>query len=130
MAQENYIGISPLSREAGGTITRGQSLYLNSSSQVVATTAITQVVCGIALQDASSGDQCLFMPAGPVVTAIGGAAITIGAQVMPQATGPGKLVTAAGATAISCGIALSNPGADASFFEVMLIPCVNAPANS
>lgn len=130
MAQENYIGISPLSREAGGTITRGQALYLNSSSQVVATTAITQTVCGVALEDAASGAQCLFMPSGPVVMGLGGAAITVGAQVMPQATGPGKFIAAAGATAISCGIALTDPGADGSFFELMLVAGVRAPANS
>lgn len=130
MAQENYIGISPLSREAGGTITRGQGLYINSSSQVVATTAITQILVGVALQDASSGDQCLFMPSGPVVTAIGGASITVGAEVMPQATGPGKFITAAGATAVSCGIALTNPGADGSFFELLMIPTVKSPPNA
>jgi hypothetical protein len=130
MAQENFIGLAPLARTAGGTILRGQALTINAAGNVIATTAITEAVAGVALEDAVSGTQCLFMPSGPVVTAIGGAAITVGAQVMPQATGPGKFVTAAGTTAVSCGIALSNPGADNGLFELMLIPTLRSPANA
>jgi hypothetical protein len=130
MAQENFIGMAPLARVAGGTILRGQGLVINSSGAVVASTAITEAIAGVALDDAASGAQCLFMPSGPVVTAIGGAAITVGAQVMPQATGPGKFVTAAGATSLSCGIALSNPGADNGLFELLLVPTLRSAANT
>lgn len=128
MSQENYNRV--FARTAGGTILRGQGLVLNASSQVVAATAITDVVIGVALEGCASGEQCNFVGPGNIVTAIGGAAITVGAQVMPQATGPGKFVTAAGATAISCGIALTNPGADNGLFELFFLSNVRAPANA
>ena len=127
MSQENYNRV--FARTAGGTITRGQGLTINASGQVIATTAITDVVIGVALEGCASGEQCSFVGPGNIVTAVGGAAITIGSQVMPQATGPGKFVTAAGATAISCGIALTNPGADLGIFELFFLSNARSPAN-
>lgn len=128
MAQENYNRV--FARTAGGTILRGQALTVNSAGNVIATTAITDVVVGVALEGCASGEQCNFVGPGNIVTALAGAAITPGAQVMPQATGPGKFVTAAGATAISCGIALTNPGADNGLFELFFLSNARGPANA
>ncbi len=130
MSQEKLAGTGLSSFTAGGTITRGSALKF-SSGNVVVTTAITEEVIGIAMQDAASGEQVpVATISGQVVTAIAGAAITAGAQVMPQAAGSGKLITAAGATAISCGIALTAAGASGDLFDLLLRPSVKSPANT
>jgi hypothetical protein len=58
--------------------------------------------------------------------------IALGAQVMPTHAGGGKVVTAAGATAKSVGVALTASGADGDIIEVLLHggPNVNGVANS
>jgi Uncharacterized conserved protein (DUF2190) len=132
MAQENYAGTSLMSFTAGGTITRNQVVYFSAAPKtVVATTAITQQVIGVAQQAAASGEQvpCVTVP-GTLVTMVAGAAITAGAEVMPQATGPGKVITAAGATALSCGIAMTTVTTDGDLVEVLFRPSVKSPANS
>ena len=57
-------------------------------------------------------------------------AISAGAEIMPDGAGGGKAAPAAGATAISCGIALEASAADDEVIEVLLRPMVKAPANS
>jgi hypothetical protein len=132
MSQENFAGTAPVSFTAGGTITRGQALVFSAAPKtVVASTAITQQVIGVALQGAASGEQVPAVTAsGTIVTMVAGAAITAGAEVMPQATGPGKVITAAGATALSCGIALTAAAADLDLIEVLFRPSVKSPANA
>ncbi len=54
---------------------------------------------------------------------------------MPYAAGAtaadmGKCVTAAGATAVSCGIALEAALADGDIISVLLHPGVRSPANT
>jgi hypothetical protein len=131
MSQENLAGASFATFTAGADVTLGRALKLDSSGNVIHTTAITDQVVGIAMESALSGQPVAVATlSGQVVTAVGGAAITVGAEVMPTASGAGKLSTAAGATAISCGIAVSNPGADNGLFQVLLRPSVKSPANS
>lgn len=131
MAQSNMQGVSPAGYIAGGTITANRLVKLDSTAgQVVATTAITDVAVGAALTSAVSGGTVAVQSFGKVkLTA--SAAITVGAQVMPTATGDGKVVTAAGATARSIGVALEASGADGDIIEVLLVaPIGNGAANS
>lgn len=117
---------------AGGAITANRLVKLDSTAgQVVVTSAITDVVVGVALNTAASGGQVeVLVGSGHTQKVCASDAISLGAQVMPTASGSGKCVTAAGATAVSCGIALSASAADGEFIEVQLRPSVKSPANS
>lgn len=115
-------------RKAGGAITRGTCLKLDTTEgQVVVTTAITDVVFGIALDTVASGEKVRVQKRG-VAKVLISAAVALGAQVMPGANG--KCATAAGATAISFGVAESQGDTDAQLIRVDLIRSVNGPANS
>ena len=127
MSQENYAGSVPVSFTAGGAITRNAAVKL-SSGAVIVTTAITDHVLGVAQQDAASGEQVPVLTSpGSVVTMVASAAIAIDAMVMPGASG--KVATAAGVTAITCGQALEAGAADGSLVRVLFRPGVRSPAN-
>lgn len=128
MSQENYAGSVPVSFTAGGTITRNAAVKLSSGS-VVVTTAITDHVIGVAQQDAASGDQVPVLTSpGTVVTMVASAAVAVDAMLMPGASG--KVATAAGATALTCGQALEAASADGSLFRALLRPGVKSAANT
>lgn len=131
MSQELLAGTAPVSIVAGEALTRGRCVQLNSSGQAVHTTAITQFVLGVVLEDCSSGAMALIQTVpGTVVTAMAGAALaTIGVEVMPQAAGAGKVIAAAGATAVSCGVVVSTAAGDGSLFSMLLRPGSRSPAN-
>lgn len=131
MAQSNMQGVSPAGYIAGGSISQYRVVKLDSTAgQVVATSAITDVVLGASLTSASTGGTIAVQTFGKVKLTASDA-ISLGAQVMPTASGSGKVVTAAGATAKSCGIALEAAGADGDIIEVLLqANNVNGPANS
>ena len=131
MANSNQMGVSPAGYIAGATVTQYRLVKLDSTAgQVIHTTAITDVGLGAALQTASTGGTVPVQQFGKVKLTASDA-ISLGAQVMPTAAGAGKIVTAAGATAKSCGIALEAAGADGDIIEVLLVaPAVNGPANS
>lgn len=130
MSIENYAGSVCISMPAGGTITRNSLVTLNSSQQVVVTSAITDKVFGVAQQDAASGDQVPVMTSsGSLVTMVASAAITAGAELMPTASGTGKAMTVAGATAISCGQALTAASASGDLFTAVLRPMLRSPVN-
>lgn len=131
MAQSNMQGVSPSGFIAGGTISQYRLVKLDSTQgQVIATAAITDVAVGGSLASAVSGGTVPVQPYGKVkLTAA--AAISLGAQVMPDSGGGGKIATAAGATAVSVGLALEAAGADGDIIEVLLTaPNVKGPANS
>lgn len=131
MANFNTQGTTPAGFIAGGTIAQYRLVKLDSTQgQVVVTSAITDVGVGASMQSASSGDTVPVQTFGKVkLTA--SAAISIGAEVMPTAAGSGKVMTSAGATAVSIGLALEAAGADGDIIEVMLTaPNVKGPANS
>lgn len=131
MANSNQLGVSPAGYIAGGTIAQYRLVKLDSTAgQVIATAAITDVAVGGSLTSASSAGTVGVQMFGKVkLTAA--AAISLGAQVMPDSGGGGKIATAAGATAKSCGVALEAAGADGDIIEVLLAaPPVNGPANS
>lgn len=127
MSQENYAGSVPVSFVAGGAITRNAALKM-SSGTVVVTTAITDHVIGVAQQDAASGEQVPVLTSpGTVVTMVASAAILIDAMLMPGAAG--KVATAAGATALTCGQALEAAAADGNLIRVLFRPGVKSAAN-
>lgn len=115
-------------RKAGAAITRGELLKLDSTEgQVVKTTAITEIVFGVALNTAASGEKVKVQRRG-VAKVLISAAVALGAEVMPGANG--KAATAAGATAVSCGVAESQGDADGQLIRVDLIRSVRGPANT
>lgn len=127
----NYAGAKPQTFKAGGAITANRAVKLDSNGDVVVTTAITDKVVGIALETKASGEYVDVITVNGVkqkVTA--SAAVTIGDDVMPTASGSGKCSTAAGATAKSFGIALSAAAADGEIIEVLTRFGVNGVANT
>lgn len=126
----NMQGISPLGFKAGGTIVKNRLVKLDSTAgQVIACTAITDVPVGVALEAASSGDTVAVQTQG-VAMVVASGVVALGAQVMPTASGAGKCITAAGATAQSVGVALAAAAADLDEIPVLLRIGVNGPANS
>lgn len=130
-ARNNYSGTNPVSFKAGEAITVGRALKLDSTEgQVLHSTAITDAVIGVALETVASGEMVSVLPAGPIVKMVPSAAVALGAQVMPTGSGAGKVSTAAGATARSIGVAITEAGAADELFEVMLLSSLNSAANS
>ena len=86
---------------AGGSISRGDELTVDSSGQVVASSADTDKICGVAMQAAASGEyvEIKIMPA--VATATGGVNVSTtvltSAQILALNTTPIELVAAPGA---------------------------------
>lgn len=129
--QQNRIGLTPMEWEAEGAVTKGQALTMGTApGQLIATTAITQPVIGVAEHDAATGTRITVTMAVPIAIMKAEGTIAYGAQVMPKATGPGTIVTAAGATALSCGIHLGATCATGDLVPVALITNANAPANA
>lgn len=131
MANYNLQGSTPAGYIAGGTIAANVLVKLDSTQgQVVVTTAITETPMGASLNSATSGQTIAVQTAGKAkLTAK--AAISLGAQVMPDGGGAGLIATAAGATAKSIGIALEAATAENDVIEVLLlVPAINGPANA
>lgn len=131
-AARNSEGNSYQTAVAAAAITAGQALKLHSTEgQVTPTTAITDVICGFAIMTAASGDEVVYQTGG-IVKAIAKGAITLGQQLMPSGAGGadiGKVSTAAGATAVSCGIAQQD-AADGVTFSARAVINVSGPANA
>lgn len=129
--QHNRIGLTPMEWEAEGAVTKGMALTLGTApGQLKPTTAITDVVIGVAEHDAATTTRVAITQAVPIAIMEAEGTIAYGAQVMPKATGPGTIVTAAGATALSCGIHLGAECASGDLVPVALVTTVNAPANA
>ena len=131
MAFYNTLGVSCMTAIAGGTIGINRAVKLDSTAgQVVVTSAITDLAIGVAIDSAASGGAVAIQLFG-IAKCVASDVISLGAQVMPTASGSGKVVTAAGATAKSMGVALTASGADGDVIEVLLaVPNVNGIANS
>lgn len=123
----NYGGSVPRAYQAAGTIAVGELCMLDTSGNVLVTSAITSDVEGVAITPASSGDMVTLQQAG-VAKVKTSAAVTAGDQVMPGANG--KAATSSGATAKSFGKALTTDAADGEFIAVRLALGVNGPANA
>lgn len=129
--QLNRIGLSPMEWEAEGAVLQGQALILGTApGQLKASTAITDVVVGVAEHAAATGTRVSVLMAHPVAIMLAEGTIAYGAQVMPKATGPGTVDTAAGVTAKSCGIHLGAQCASGDKIPVLLVTTVNGPANT
>lgn len=130
--QLNRVGITPMEWEAEGTVFQGCALTLGTApGQLKATTAITDPVIAVAEHGATDGQRISVTMAVPVAIMKAEDTIAYGAQVMPKATGPGTVATAAGATAKSCGVHLGAAAASGDLIPVAFVgPNVNGPANS
>lgn len=127
--KKNYQGTAPITLKAAGAINANRCVELDSNGDVTATNAIADDVIGVAEETVASGEYVTIQTMG-VAKLTASAAIAIGAQVMPTASGAGKVSTSSGATAKSIGIALSAAAADGEVIEVLLRLGVNGPANS
>lgn len=125
----NFAGVSPIPFKAGGTIIKDTFVKLDSTAgQVVQATAATDVVVGVALQSASSGDQVPVQIAG-VARVVTNGTLTLGAEV--ECAADGEATTAGGGTAVSLGVALQAASSDQDVCEVLLaLPGVKRPPNS
>lgn len=126
----NFAGSKPLSFKAAGAILANRLLKLTAENTVDLATAITDNIIGVSLNAAAAGEYVdVLTTPGAKAKVTASAAIAVGAQVMPAAGAAGKCATAAGATAKSCGIALTAAAADGEVIEVLLRFSVNTPAN-
>lgn len=131
MATYDLRGVSPASFVAGGTIALGAAVKMDSTAnQVVVTSAITDIVIGVALTSAVSGETVPVQTHGIVKVLSDGTPTSVGAEVMPKASGSGKASLSSGATAMSFGITRTVAAADGDFLEVELIRSAHGAANS
>lgn len=130
-AIRNYQGSAPLSLIAGGAINQNVLVKLDTTEgQVVVTTGITDVAQGCSLGKYASADIGEFQTDG-VAMLTAASAISLGDQVMPDSGGGGKIATAAGATAVSVGVALQAAGGNNEVIRVRLqLPAVKGPPNT
>lgn len=132
MAESNFLGVSPINFKAGAAIGINRLVMLDTTTNtVIVTTAITDLAIGVALEAASAaGDNVPVQMFGKAKVVASGS-LTLGAQLMPTSSGAGKVITAAGATAKSIGVALQSAGADGDTIECLLsTPNVNGVANT
>lgn len=115
---------------SGAAIEPNRTLKL-SSGTVIHTTAITDVVIGISLNKVGSGEQVdvLTMPGAKGKLRLGAAVASAPAELMPETSGDGDVITAAGATALGCAVALQS-GAEGETIEVLFRPGIKSPANT
>lgn len=127
----NFEGSTPNSWIAGGSITANRLVKQDTTeNQVIATAAITDEPIGVSLGTYASADVGEFQTTG-VARLEAAAAISLGAEVMPDGGGGGKIATAAGATAQSIGIALQAAGGAGEIIKVKLaLPGAKRPPNS
>ena len=118
--------------KAGGAIPANSLVkYDSTEGQVVVTTAITDVAIGVSMGTYAIGDQAQIQTSGVATVLSGAAGIALGAQVMPDATQNGGIATAAGATAVSVGIAEQAAAGGGDVVRVRLCtPNLKAPANA
>ena len=107
--------------------------YDSTEGQVVYSGAITDIVIGVTTQKVASGEQVIVQTKGVAKIATTAAAVSLGAEVMPDSSTGGRILTAAGATARSVGVAASAGGGTTAgeLIRVRLnIPNLKGPPNS
>lgn len=124
------VEVNVVAMKANGTVTANRVVKANTTEgEVLHTTAITEAVFGVALNTVSTGQAVsVETGAGAIVKMVASAAISVGDRLMPGANG--KVATAAGATAIDCGVALSAAGADGEVIVARLNPMGKSPVNT
>lgn len=127
----NKLGVSPIGFKAGAAIRINRAVKLGATkNEVIEATAIGDVVIGIAEQAADAGDTVPVQMFGVAKAVVGAGGVALGAQMMPLAAGGGVLVTAAGAAARSCAIALEAGNAGETVAVLLAAPNLNGPANA
>lgn len=130
MATSNLLGTSPQSIVSGAAIGQYRAVKRSAANTGIVTTAITDVPIGIAMISAAGAGEVVPLQTMGIAKCVASDAISEGAQVMCTSSGAGKVVTAAGATAYSIGIARTAAGADGDVIEVQLMLAGAGPANS
>lgn len=132
MSHTNLAGVSPLPFKAGGAILQHRLVAPDTTAgRVVATSAITDLAIGASTVAAAAAEDPVTVQFVGVARLTASAAIALNAQVMPTAAGAGKISTAAGPTAKSCGVALEAALADGDVIAVLLsTPNVNGVVNT
>lgn len=115
---------------ANGFVKYGTVDSTTGNPTVTPCTAITDVAIGVATVTVSSGQMCRVQTAGVAKVRATAAAISAGDQVMCGAAG--RCLTAAGATAVSQGIAETAAGGtvDEVIPVRLAVPNLKGPANS
>lgn len=131
MGLSNYETSNVISRIAGGAIAARRLVKLDTTAgQVVVCDAITDKAIGVSLHAANAADTIEIQTGGLAEIEIS-AAVALGAEVMPTASGSGKCSTSAGATARSIGLAENLGSNDTEIIRVRLaVPNLGGPANS
>jgi hypothetical protein len=131
MGAPTYVELNVISRKASGNVTANRVVVQHSvEGEVIASSAITQPAFGVALNTASAGQAVSIETGRTIVKLTAGASIALGAQVMPQAAGSGKVIPSAGGTAVDCGTALQAAGGDGEIISVLFNPMGKSPANT
>lgn len=130
MGAPTSVELQVVAMKANGTVTANRVVKANTTEgEVLHTTAITEAVFGVALNTVSTGQAVsVEIGNGAIVKLTASAAIAVGDRLMPGASG--KVATAAGATAVDCGVALSAAGADGEIITAKLNPMGKSPVNT
>ncbi len=115
---------------AGGAIPVNSCvMYDSTEGQVVVTTGITVLCIGVALNTAASGELVQIQTRG-VAKVLTSGICTLGVEVVPGASGKCVTNAAAGATAVSFGIAEQTTTADGTVLRVRLATQLRGPPNT
>lgn len=120
-----------IAMRANGAITANRIVKLDAvEGDVAATGAITETAFGVSQNTAADNAMVsVEVGNGAIVKLTAGAAIAIGARLMPQGVAGGKVITAAGATAVDCGVAMTAAGADGEIITAKFTPMGRSPVN-
>ena len=131
MAQSNLLGFSKQGFLAGAAIAKNVMVKLDTTAgQVIVTTAITEVPFGVTLTSTSAAGQTIEIQSHGIAKVTASGAIALGAQVVASTDGKIETFTGIGATAFSCGVALTAALLDGDVIEVQLAtPPVSGPTN-
>jgi len=116
--------------KAGAAIEPNRALKLSAANTVVHTTAIADVCIGISLTKVAADEyvDVLTMPGAKGKLRLGAGGITLGLELIPEASGDGDVIAAAGAgaTARACAVALQT-GSEGETVEVLFRPSAGGP---
>ncbi len=129
MAAPTSVGLQRVTFLAKNTVTANRLVKLNTTAdEVLHTTAITEVVTGVAQNTSATGLPVeVEVGSGAIVKLVASGGITRGDPLMPAAADGGKVSTLAGATAVCCGEALQT-AVDGATFTAIFRPGVRTPA--
>ena len=129
MATSNLQNVSPLSIVSGAAIGQNRVIVLSAANTAIVSTAIADHAIGVALTAAVGVGELVAYQTFGLAKCVCSAAITLGDDVMCTASAAGKVSTAAGATAVVIGVAMSTTTTDGDIVTVQLaLPGVDRPA--